>query len=267
MLQREKIKRQRLEQIASKPTSSAEAEYFSQFHFPDFSRQGSPQDEAAEREERRQSVERVSYMVDHPLAGVAYGLASLTKASPAARDQALIAGGAVDTVMLGAAPRGASVLGRPTPVRRPPEVPNLRDPIRSRAPNGQGQARGTAGSLTEALLGTGKRANWRRTPPGWQGDGRKFNEARGHLLARLLGGSGDEPNIVTLTHRGANTPQMQSFERGIAGRVRSGEVVEYSAMPLYNPGVLPPSSILLTALGSRGAPTARLINNPAGRRK
>jgi hypothetical protein len=74
-------------------------------------------------------------------------------------------------------------------------------------------------------------------------------------------------NLVTLTHKGANTPQMQGFERGVARRVRGGEVVEYSATPMYRDGVLPPSAILMTAHGSRGAPSARIINNPAGRRR
>jgi hypothetical protein len=58
---------------------------------------------------------------------------------------------------------------------------------------------------------------------------------------------------------------MREFERTVAQRVRDGEVIEYSATPLYSDGVLPPRSILLTAIGSRGAPIARLIQNPAGR--
>jgi hypothetical protein len=74
-------------------------------------------------------------------------------------------------------------------------------------------------------------------------------------------------NFVTQTQQGSNTPQMRDFEGGVARRVRAGEVVEYSAAPLYAPGVLPPSAILLTAHGSRGAPSAQLIPNPAGRRK
>ena len=107
-------------------------------------------------------------------------------------------------------------------------------------------------------------------PPGWQGDGNLYNEARAHLLAKSLGGPGglDKRNFVTLTNRGANSPQMSGFERGIAKRVDAGEVIEFHAQPLYNDGVLPPSAILLTAHGSRGgAPSARLIRNPAGQRK
>jgi hypothetical protein len=119
------------------------------------------------------------------------------------------------------------------------------------------------------MLGTGAAVNPRLRPPGWQGNGRHFNEARGHLLARSLGGAGglEGRNFVTLTQKGANTPQMRDFERNVAQRVRAGEVVEYSVTPLYDHGALPPSAVLTTAYGSRRAPSARLIRNPAGRRK
>lgn len=74
-------------------------------------------------------------------------------------------------------------------------------------------------------------------------------------------------NIVTQTQNGSNTPQMRGFENAVAGRVRAGEVVEYFSKPVYGQKALPPSAILLTAYGSRGAPAARLIPNPAGRRR
>lgn len=123
-------------------------------------------------------------------------------------------------------------------------------------------------TLTAPMLGSGTGANRRRIPPGWQGDGRVHNEARAHLLGNQLGGSGsDMRNLVTMTHNGANTPQMRDFENGVARRVRAGEVVEYSATPLYNSGTLPPSAVLLTTQGSRSAPSARIILNPAGRRR
>ena len=48
---------------------------------------------------------------------------------------------------------------------------------------------------------------------------------------------------------------------------RTGEVVEYSATSLYDRGVLPPSRILLTAFGSRSGPSARIVENPAGKRR
>lgn len=76
----------------------------------------------------------------------------------------------------------------------------------------------------------------------------------------------DRRNAVTMTDR-ANSLEMRTFEERVKGRVKAGEVIEYSVTPLYNEGVLPPASVLLTATGSRGAPIARLVNNPAGRRK
>src|SRR3954453_21627839 len=105
------------------------------------------------------------------------------------------------------------------------------------------------------MLGTGKVASRRLAPPGWQGNGNLYNEARGHLLAKSLGGAGglDGRNFVTLTHRGANSPQMSNFEQGVARSVRAGKVVEYAAKPLYDDGVLPPSAILLTAHAAGGA--------------
>jgi len=49
--------------------------------------------------------------------------------------------------------------------------------------------------------------------------------------------------------------------------VRAGEVMEYFVKPIYGPEVLAPSSIFVMAHGSRGAPVAAVIRNPAGRRK
>lgn len=221
----------------------------------------------AEREEQRRAVERVTLMADYPVAGAAYGVATMVNAPPKARDQALVAGGLVNAGLFGVAPRAGQVAELPPPTRPRPEPPPWRRPdIRPRALNSSGQATGVAATLTAPLLGTGTRATGR--PPGWRGNGNVFNEARGHLQARSLGGSGSDPrNRVTQTHIGSNTPQMSSFEAAVARRVRDGEVIEYSATPLYEPGVLPPSHILLTAIGSRGAPTARVIRNPAGRRQ
>ncbi|MFN3583179.1 DNA/RNA non-specific endonuclease [Phenylobacterium sp.] len=140
--------------------------------------------------------------------------------------------------------------------------------IRYRNAGADGQATGVTATVTKSMLGTGTRADPRLTPPGWQGNGLTYNEARGHLLARQLGGRGDEPrNLVTLTQNAANSPHMSGFERQVARRVRDGEVVEYSATPLYSRGILPPAAMLLTAQGSRGAPAARIIQNPAGRGK
>lgn len=219
----------------------------------------------AQRAERQRAIRRASFMADHPLGSVAYGLATLANASPAARDGALMAVGLADAAVLGLAARGAPVRGLPPPPRgEPAPSPRRRDDVRYGKLNANGQAAGMTATLM-APLSPGKRA--RGTPPGWQGHGKDHNEARAHLLARQFGGAASPTNIVTMTHRGANTPQMSDFERGVARRVRAGEVVEYSVTPLYGKGVLPPSATLLTVYGSRGAPSARIIPNPAGRRR
>ena len=217
--------------------------------------------------ERRRSIERIGFMADHPLGSAAYDLALLAKASARTRDVALTVGGLVDAAMMGAAPRGAPVRSRAQAPRAQSVPPTLRRPdARFGELNENGQATGVTATLTKPMLGTGSKA--RRDPPGLSGDGDLIKPARGHLLGRQLGGTGrDLRNLVALTQVGANTPQMSSFEHGLARRVRSGEVVEYSAIPLYKEGVLPPSSVLLTAFGSRGAPTARVVFNPAGRPK
>ncbi|HEY3695175.1 DNA/RNA non-specific endonuclease [Phenylobacterium sp.] len=225
----------------------------------------------AELAERRQTINRALFIADHPFGVLAYDLATLANASPRARDGALIGGGLADVATLGAAPRIASVRGpavRPQGQPAPPTLPLPRPNTRYGDLKPNGQATGIAATLTAPMLGSGTRANRRLTPPGWQGHGRKYNEARGHLQERQLGCSGsDMRNLVTLTHNGANSPQMSSFENGVARRVRAGEVVGYSATPLYESGVLPPSAILLTAHGSRRAPAARIVQNPAGRRR
>jgi hypothetical protein len=224
----------------------------------------------AEREEQRRAVARALFMQNSPLGGAAYGVATLANASPQARDAALVAGGAADAAM-SFAPRVATPRGPASPAQRgqPAQPPLLRPNIRNRGVNPQGQALGIDVTLAEPMLGSGTRANPRIRPPGWSGNGTVHNEARGHLHARDLGGSGRKTqDLVTITQHPTNSPQMRNFEQDVASRMRAGEVVEYSVLPLYSDGILPPSTIVMTAHGSRGAPPAgRIISNPAGRRR
>lgn len=222
----------------------------------------------AQRAARQRDHERLALMTNHPLAGASYGLASLLGASSPTRDRALAAGVAANTAVLGGQGRAPSAARLPAPRARVAPPTLERPSFRLGRLNEDGQASGATATLTAPLLGTGTRSDRRLTPPGWQGHGTRFNEARGHLIARMLGGTGrDMRNLVTLTQHGANTPQMQRFEEPVARRVRAGEVIEYTSTPLYRPGVLPPSAVLLTAQGARAEPVARLILNPAGRRR
>jgi hypothetical protein len=221
----------------------------------------------AELAARRQGVERIQAMTQSPIGTTMYGVVGLAGGSQKVQDAALQVGALIDTT-------GAGIRARPSTVSRPPPppkggaaTPNLRQSIRSGELNKSRQATGVSATLEAGMLGTGTKAYRGIKPPGWQGDGRNFNEARAHLLAKILGGSGrDERNIVTMTHHGANTPQMRNFELAVADRVRTGEIIEYMAKPLYT-GAMAPTAVLLTALGSRGGMSARLIRNPAGARR
>lgn len=62
----------------------------------------------AERAAQRSSIERAFFMAGNPIAGAAYGLATLVNGSPRVREGALMAGAFADAAMMGAAPRGAA---------------------------------------------------------------------------------------------------------------------------------------------------------------
>jgi hypothetical protein len=81
------------------------------------------------------------------------------------------------------------------------------------------------------------------------------NRARGHLLGRQLGGSGDlEENLVALYQSRANTPVMRDYETAVAQAVQAGQTVRYRVRPVYPSRRFDgaPSAIRLTANGDRG---------------
>jgi hypothetical protein len=110
------------------------------------------------------------------------------------------------------------------------------------------------------MLGTGTRAT--RTPPGY---GPNAGLARGHLIARQLGGTGrDVRNLVTLYQRPANTPAMLRFENQVRAAVRGGEKVRYTVTPIYRGAEAVPRAVTLSARGSRGFRLAVSVLNKAG---
>lgn len=220
---------------------------------------GDPLVSPAELAARRQAIERAFFMAEHPLGTVAYGIASMAGASPRARDAALYAGGLGEDAITAGRSSRAVRLRPPAPQIKAPRTPA----IRLGELSAQGQATGVTASVTPDMLGTGTKARRRIKPPGFL-DG----DSRGHLYGNQLGGPGDDRrNLVTLTQHPFNSPQMSNFESGVARRVRAGEAIEYTSKPLYREGALPRSAILLTATGPRRPPTARLVHNPAGRRR
>lgn len=228
------------------------------------------------RAAQREAIVRALFMAGHTFGTMGYGVAATAGAPQRTRDAALLAGGLVDDVATGRASRSGPVRRTRLSPHGQVAPPSLeRDRIRLGELNANQQATRVTATLTKDLLGTGSEASRRIWPPGFLG-GREpyfsrgqgpYLDARGHLLGNQLGGRGDDArNLVTLTQGPSNSPQMRSFEHAVARRLRAGEAIEYSAVPMYRQGALPPSAILVTATGSRARPVARLIHNPAAYR-
>ncbi|WP_082879810.1 RHS repeat-associated core domain-containing protein [Methylomonas methanica] len=128
-----------------------------------------------------------------------------------------------------------------------------------------GRPTGVKATITKDMINTGTSANPAIQPPGWSGNGTAFNEARGHLLGKQLGGSGDIPeNLVTLQQNWTNTPTMRGFEGQVRAAVEGGQVVDYSATPIYNGNNLIPKAVTLVGKGSGGYDLGVSILNPIG---
>ncbi|WP_221903358.1 DUF6531 domain-containing protein [Streptomyces sp. TYQ1024] len=130
-----------------------------------------------------------------------------------------------------------------------------------------GRPTGVHGCLRREMLRKGSPAGdlW---PPGWRGNGKLFNEARGHLLANLLGGHGKGPlayhNLITQTQNPTNTPRQRlEVEKKIYEAVRKGEIVQYSIRPRYEGNNPIPIKIEYVAFGNRGFNFVHSLDNPA----
>lgn len=124
-----------------------------------------------------------------------------------------------------------------------------------------GRPTGVTATITEDMLGTGTRASPNILPPGFAGG--SAGQARGHLLARLLGGSGDNArNLVTILQNPTNTPVMRAIEAETASAVRAGQIVQYSVTPIYEGASLVPRGITISATGSGGYAKYITVLNP-----
>ncbi|MFE2595649.1 RHS repeat-associated core domain-containing protein [Streptomyces sp. NPDC059396] len=88
-------------------------------------------------------------------------------------------------------------------------------------------------TITRDMLDEGTDARNSLRPPGFlHGD---YNQARGHMLARMLGGSGDTlDNLFTITQNPTNSPDMRDLEQSIYNAVSvDGETVTYNVYLEY----------------------------------
>lgn len=218
----------------------------------------------ATRAEQRRAIMRAFFSAQHPVGGALDGAAAALGVPQKARDALLIGGATLDTLSGGFAPRGGA-----QPAAKPATPgPTARREVDAGAArfeglSSEGHAKGMNATVRKEMLGTGTDADRRITTPGLRDS---EGTARAHLLANLLGGRGDiRPNLVTATHNPTNNSFMKSFENGVARMVRGGEFVDYFVRPIYSPGALPPRFIMMTARGSNGSQSARVVENPAGR--
>ena len=109
--------------------------------------------------------------------------------------------------------------------------------------------------ITREMLDKGTHASDDITPPGWLGNGTLYNQGRGHLLARILGGHGNLPqNLITIVQNPINSPVMRGIEQRVYNAVEAGETVEYLVKPIYRIGARDeaPTVIRILAVGDRG---------------
>ncbi|MFJ9034659.1 DNA/RNA non-specific endonuclease [Streptomyces sp. NPDC102274] len=86
-------------------------------------------------------------------------------------------------------------------------------------------------------------------PAGWESN-KGYNRA--HLLGAQIGGSNKDPRNFVTMHAYANSPIMRRYEGQLRKAVDNGEVIEYSATPVYKGDSVIPEGVWLEAQGSDG---------------
>ncbi|WP_318036715.1 DNA/RNA non-specific endonuclease [Streptomyces chengmaiensis] len=120
--------------------------------------------------------------------------------------------------------------------------------------------------ITKDMLDEGTYANNSLRPPGFLGG--DYNQARGHMLARMLGGSGDTlDNLFTITQRPTNSPEMRDWEQALYNAVHDDhKIVTYSVYLEYTDDAKDsvPKYIQLEAFDQHGNTlVGEMLDNPA----
>ncbi|KIF74862.1 type IV secretion protein Rhs [Streptomyces sp. 150FB] len=110
-----------------------------------------------------------------------------------------------------------------------------------------GRAQGVTATLTRSMMGG--TTNPSVDPAGWESD-KGYNRA--HLLGAQIGGSNKDPRNFVTMHAYANSPIMRRYEGQVRKAVDKGEVIEYSATPVYQGDSVIPEGVWLEAQGSDG---------------
>jgi RHS repeat-associated protein len=127
-----------------------------------------------------------------------------------------------------------------------------------------GRPTGVRARLDSSHINSGTHANPNIQPPGFI-TGAGSNRARGHLLGRQLGGSGDDVrNLVTIQQRPANTPVMSAVEGRIRKALEQGGSVDMNILPIYHGPSRIPAGLTIKAEGTGGFFEYVTILNPPG---
>ncbi|MEE1798153.1 DUF6531 domain-containing protein [Streptomyces sp. JV176] len=88
-------------------------------------------------------------------------------------------------------------------------------------------------TITRDMLDEGTDARQSLLPPGFLGGA--HNQARGHMLANRLGGSGDTlDNLFAITQNPTNTPDMRGYEATVYNTVKQDGIVTYNVYLEYS---------------------------------
>ncbi|MFE0547079.1 ricin-type beta-trefoil lectin domain protein [Streptomyces sp. NPDC058891] len=129
----------------------------------------------------------------------------------------------------------------------------------------QGRVSEMHAMVNKDMLDEGTDAAQALRPAGFKGG--RANQARGHMLANRLGGSGDIlDNLFTITQNPTNNSTMKILEGRIYDAVAAeeGENVQYSVYLEYeDDAALVPNWIQMEAFGDGGFSLEKMFQNPA----
>ncbi|MET8298811.1 LamG-like jellyroll fold domain-containing protein [Streptomyces sp. NPDC005180] len=128
----------------------------------------------------------------------------------------------------------------------------------------QGRVSEMHAMINRDMLDQGTDAAQSQRPAGFQGG--HMNQARGHMLANRLGGSGDiADNLFTITQNPTNNSTMKAYEGLIYNAVhKENENVQYSVYLDYaDDAALVPNWIQMEAVGDKNFTLGKMFRNPA----
>ncbi|RPJ09800.1 MAG: hypothetical protein EHM37_15110 [Deltaproteobacteria bacterium] len=119
---------------------------------------------------------------------------------------------------------------------------------------------GVIARVTRNMLRQGTTAADAIVPYGYDAS---LGHAKGHLLAKVLGGSGELlENFITMMQNPTNNSTMKAIELAIRDAVDLGEVVDVVVRPIYIGGSRTAHKIAIVARGNRGLSITAEIANP-----